>query len=806
MHHKGLTISRFKPILFLLLSTVLTTSGYAKIDYSFDEKEADAMIAEVVSKYQSNGIESGLQELEKKYIEYKQKFNSQYIFVYAAWGEAQTKSGTDDPAWGYHVFKWTLKELWSKEKTTRDVAANLENMQEKAIEAGFIGTLIELRELHIKSARHHYYGYINAELIPTSSLRYQLPRFPDPNAYEMPVLTPKYKKPYTSHEIIDISNLANVEHMLMNWRESFIYSMWLDKWGKTIMPNDLAGLDAMEASTEQYTPTQCNVYILLSKLYQDLGYYKLSKQYNRIVASRGTKEYRGNKSDNARMNNALLQSKLGEEITESIEQLNELRAKIVDNQYHETSSRFWCDLVIASKLKQLNRADEAYALLNETLLVAQEETMLLVNIAALKIRIDWSFEDEQLDSIEDDLITLLQLCRQRGLKASEPELYVNYARLMFLLDSLPEAIELQLVAIDQYKTFDLYTWLPVRYEELAELYFRIGNYELADYYSRLAHKLLNEADAEYPDWIIGETLANLEPLQNQIDNALRELATTEKEKTHPFPLTDSTLQKPTKQVSPTTYAMLDLQPAEQVCIPLAGYPATAVYTITNYSQDTQQVKLSAQGAVQSLTLIENENFSLTLSTAASANRQTVSFELQSGEQRFIMVEAPAGATPINAELSLLPLAQSSGVSYFSIKSEDDVSQAAVINAAMVRDNPFYSESIFHVLRRLPDGENVMNLHFKASQPARIEGYDIDGKLLFVDADGDGAFNSTGDILRADQDLDGFADIGFEADSLLEIIEITVSPHGAIPLEGLDIEVSHKGSNGGLMIDAIDQIQ
>ena len=93
----------------------------------------------------------------------------------------------------------------------------------------------------------------------------------------------------------------------------------------------------------------------------------------------------------------------------------------------------------------------------------------------------------------------------------------------------------------------------------------------------------------------------------------------------------------------------------------------------------------------------------------------------------------------------------------------------------------------------------------ASAPARIEAYDSSGRLISVDADGDGAFTSKGDIIRIDSDNDGVADCTFAEGSSSELIELRVLPQQT-PVDGL-LEVSVDRFDGASWTtDAINTIQ
>ena len=81
-------------------------------------------------------------------------------------------------------------------------------------------------------------------------------------------------------------------------------------------------------------------------------------------------------------------------------------------------------------------------------------------------------------------------------------------------------------------------------------------------------------------------------------------------------------------------------------------------------------------------------------------------------------------------------------------------------------------------RRLGNGTEAASPCFTASGALRLEYYDpVSGRLLAIDAQGNGKFNDAGDVLVEDLDANGAIDLSFAAGERLREIEVFVFPPG-----------------------------
>jgi len=134
-------------------------------------------------------------------------------------------------------------------------------------------------------------------------------------------------------------------------------------------------------------------------------------------------------------------------------------------------------------------------------------------------------------------------------------------------------------------------------------------------------------------------------------------------------------------------------------------------------------------------------------------------------------------------------------------------RTAVIDAHEVRGNPFYLVPINHTVQRGTAGfAELVDLTVEASSPMRIEVYHAStGKLVYVDANGDGDFDDQGDLVASDSNNNHWPDIVFGTDDSLASITMYVKPAAEAQGEQeLTIKLMDEDENW--RIDAVDVIK
>lgn len=760
-----------------------------------EDQEIGKLLEEAVYVYQQEGVDAGLQRLDEKGREYISGNSQKYwVIRRVAWWEAQTKSGRSDANWALGVFQW-IYDITPEftDSFSESLVSNIISSLEKCGRLGEIGRMGEVMKHGVAEDTG-----VDINILPVEALNWKLPKLPAFDQLNMPLRytetgDPKRDKRFAGELFTqDTSNALGALQVVSistgNWRDAIAYSRWQIVWAAAAKEQgDYPAYHVMEL---KYSGINNE-----AGIYQRLGFrINALKLYQEIIDDKPT-SYGGSTYHDAVNNLARMEAECDLPFTFDADKLLTLREESAKNKFETTDRQYQFDVTLAYYLRREGRREEAIALLNK--LVEMEIG------GARSTRVLWDIEDGNLDRAEADLLYLLEKSRDLGLIANEPGMYRQYSQIMEQRGDLKEAIRLMHESIDLYTAIDLYTWIPQRYQQLAALYLKAGHPDRAAYYLGLAERLLNTPGAEYPGWLKQEVLAEIDTLRDAI--SARKADTAKQQPT--YTASPGVGSPGTTQTAPATagqtLAAVDLQPLHQIATPLKGQHATGIFTLSNLSMEPQSITLRARGPVVTLEDAPADGaVFIDLDGAALVERE-ISLTLTPEEQRFISVEL-LSVIPAELTIGLEQPGAAQQAAIFSVPEATADGAQAVINAAMVRHSPFYSVSIFHVMQRIDGAGDLMNLRFAASRPTRIEGYDQLGALMFVDADGDGAFQSSGDVLRADRDYDGAPDIQFSDGEKVQLVEISFLPLDANATGELIIEVAHREGDDWI-VDAEDRV-
>ena len=119
-----------------------------------------------------------------------------------------------------------------------------------------------------------------------------------------------------------------------------------------------------------------------------------------------------------------------------------------------------------------------------------------------------------------------------------------------------------------------------------------------------------------------------------------------------------------------------------------------------------------------------------------------------------------------------------------------------MDAALYLRNPFFNVPIYHLIQQQDGFTQPLDLKAIASERARIEVYDEDDQLVFIDHNGDGDLLDPGDLLLSDKNGDGFGDLNItRAGARCTRFLVQVTPDGNLPKEGLTIRYQTRDASG-----------
>ncbi|TVP78426.1 MAG: sel1 repeat family protein [Puniceicoccaceae bacterium] len=200
---------------------------------------------------------------------------------------------------------------------------------------------------------------------------------------------------------------------------------------------------------------------------------------------------------------------------------------------------------------------------------------------------------------------------------------------------------------------------------------------------------------------------------------------------------------------------IDLQPKYINSVPIPGLPARPVFTLSNLRDHPVEVLFSLSGDSAYTAELEGSKMQIQLIPDIEGSYQETQLELASFEQLLIQVIAPISLIGEAGSQFVLHASVPSGseqTAMLSLGLDTAMVDSAIIDAVEILSNPFYWVPVFHDLAANVDAENPKSiaLRAQASHPTRIEVYDSEGRLLFVDAMGDGRFDGAGDLISTGQ--------------------------------------------------------
>jgi hypothetical protein len=290
--------------------------------------------------------------------------------------------------------------------------------------------------------------------------------------------------------------------------------------------------------------------------------------------------------------------------------------------------------------------------------------------------------------------------------------------------------------------------------------------------SRGVHALLEMSrlcrENSHP-WRLQQVWARLIQLEEDsgalIDKTARAAWETERALAEPF----------LAQLVPLTSAApaVDLQPAATVVKVSAPHAEVgrARFFLTNESTRTVQGTLKADpqtGAVKKWETGASGHW-LTLGAAPAKSSPVPAqreLSLRPGERLSVYVEREQPAKQDSVSLSWSgPDGESRAAAEYVFAAGEPLSSITSAGSFILR--PGWSVPLYHELNHRGPGVRVEDFQFQASLPCRLEIFDVDGgrhpsvdagKLLAVDADGDGLFVSPGDRILSDLNADSAADL------------------------------------------------
>ena len=683
------------------------------------KRAAGNAIREAMPFIEEKRYGQALSIIDWRYAQFReQEQKDMHAFLARIWWEAQTQTGKSDPEWGWRLFKWEIPQYDIDRYANSSLRLTIRsNVSAILPEVGRIGLNRQICD-DIRVQLREIYGIE----IPKEGVQQIKANDSIPIAIQFPSRISREMKNRSDWKLTIGSWLTQAtmsclislgEHSLYtgDWQEALYLSYWVESWADDLLrEKQLPGRENRSWIEE----TRMDALILRAETFELLENFAGAIGIYESIRLDGKTPYKGRKVDRATMREASLRARFGSENSITIKELEEMEPRQRRNHFDRDYAGEENLLTRAALYFANGDLVEANSLMQRVLRYSEENERPFLRLKALIIDSEFGLSTGSLDGIESQLMEALKLCQSKGIKHIEPRLYQLYSSYLLQSGDLSGALQIQVKAIEQIEGLKLHPLIPSTTTRLASIYESLGNPETA-----------------------------LSILQNNEETRIQDVATINRLKQE--------IAKRTSQKNSRELATVDLQPEIITSAPLPDRRFETVFTLSNLSPKDATIRFSITGVADFKPLISPNTLHFDITPSQSQESETVDTNLRLGsmEQQFIhlaiepqvlLSETPsfklsASSESITREATLTLLRDPGTIS------------SAVIDAALIRDNPFYLISTFHHLSNAdPETQKEVGLRAVASQPTRIEAYDENGILLFIDAQGNGSFDDPGDLL------------------------------------------------------------
>jgi tetratricopeptide (TPR) repeat protein len=446
---------------------------------------------------------------------------------------------------------------------------------------------------------------------------------------------------------------------------------------------------------------------------------------------------------------------------------------------------------------------------------------------ALKQRAQLRLDIGEIAGADADAKESLALYRALGWKRLEPDLYEIHAQCLGRQGRYAEAFQIWQDAYQMCENLKLHHRSLHMLLRIADLQLHLGNKAaLERAWTRIDAFVRAHPDLPEPTQL-RLRLARLDYLKAKGDRDILMAAYQETQqfvgnsKLTPYqarawtayPL-DQSIQvasigaQPLPKVDPARSGV-DLQPILTTTRVATGELAHARFDLVNPSATTATglVRLASAGWRGEWTPTD-QGWKITLTPDRSATAAVKPLSLAPGTAAALFFEAPTATPDTTNGVTVTWQGDTIVQAQWQFGAIADQRAVAIVNASLAEENPFYSVVFYHELFYRGQTQRVENLRVTASQPCRVELLDVSaGKLLAVDASGDGDFEDAGDVLGVDTDGDGYPDFVLSPEQDVARFELLAYPTMRTNSVPKEIEITlWRRESGAWVDDAVDVLR
>ena len=714
--------------------------------------------------------EEALRKLQENYMEWESGDVDRDAYLGVCWWDAQTQQGRGDPEWSWQLFDWVRARFdhdWPNNVDDRLVVRH--NISTSLIECGRLGQLHELADETTDFVKEIDGIDINAIFAQSEASGTQAAGFPLRFTDEMRGARHEPGVPRTWLEdptMTAISTIAKERMLAADWEKAIFLCRWIEAWWEATLASDTL---PHGDSRGRIWETTSEALLIHAQACEYLYQLEEAEALYRQVIDNPMRPYKGRHADEAQVRLALMLVRAGRADEVDPQELAKVAKARGGNKFDTEQGEWEARLAQSMALHARGETEEALTLVEGALAFAAEKHRPFLRLEALKVSVDLALADGRYEQIEPQLFEALGWTQRQGLKVEEPELYTRYIAYLRQTGQLDAALAMQYRQIELLNNLRMPDGLPAAVERLTELQRELAAAEVAD------------TGASGND----STASGLEDASAGVAQAV------------PVAAIDDSAQAGT----------FDLQPVHMVSVPLPGRSVEAIFTLTNLSEAQAVIHMKAQGDA-ALAVPENGWIVVGGPTEDGASEAEFFMRLDAHEQAFLFVATTEEAS-VSSEVELTLTAEQEGRqinSTWQLRRDGASANTAVIEAQQIEHNPFYLIPVFHHLMSADSGTvATVGLRTRASVPTRVEAYDEQGNLLFIDAEGNGSFSDPGDLL-ATRDVHGMTPM-LTIENGQRLIELRYQPHNPLTAEPVEIEIqrSEDSGTGTWETDVVDQI-
>ncbi|MGZ0657531.1 hypothetical protein ACWPKS_18180 [Coraliomargarita sp. W4R72] len=727
--------------------------------------------------YLQAGTEAFQAAMNSSLAKWRSKTTDHYDYHYTSriWWEAQTQTGRSDVDWSQALYTWLAAVFDEDTSTAHDRVGARHNLAEALVTLGRFGRLREVAD----ELNDHIYTqdgvdiaaeFAKAQIGP--NYKFNNTKFPVLVNMDQVTVRKRYRskdEPIAAFPISAMYYMGYERLSVGNWEYALFLSEWIEAW--------IEHLETEQAKPERdypgYFPNiHQNAFKLKAQVFGALGLTEQEEAAYQHIIELDYSAYGGETQDWARTQLASLLASQGRAAEVDIENLIEVETRIRNNKFESEHTWKHTQLARARVLHALGKSEEA---LKRSEAILQDESaheLPELRLDALLTTVQCLLALERHQQVENNLSEALDWCRVQGLLLKEMRVYELYVQYLEQTGDFEAALKMQQRVVELIEAMRLKPRLKAA--------LAIKN--------RLHEQWNSSRHTEAKKWTAAPQSTN---------------GTTQIEGTPDGDHSNSPIELA------ADLTQIDLQPMRIVSM-VGENQAEAVFTISNYGINPVSFTLKTpQITAKTLNISDSDVISIHLSEETTdLPFESSVLHLEPAEQKLIQLVAAPSLTGENENTYDLVVVANGRqfTSEWQLNRDEARPNVSVTNAAHIRENPFYLVPTFHQIENRSETEQAVALRAIASRPTRIEAYDQEGTLLFVDANGNGWLGDSGDLVKAQKinELSPVLEVS-AAGTRLELLYQPIDRKSADPVE-IQIQTKDLNDNVGWQTDAIDWLE